>query len=104
MDRDGLISREEHEEFKKRLEEHNQRQDKRISLLEDNVNEMRTLTHSVEKLAINMENMFKEQEKQGQRLEKLENRDGEMWRKVTGYIITAVIGIVIGYIFQQIGM
>jgi len=34
----------------------------------------------------------------------LESRDGEMWRKVTGYIITAIVGIVIGYIFKQIGM
>ena len=36
--------------------------------------------------------------------ERLESRDGEMWRKVSGYIITAVIGIVIGFIFTQLGM
>ena len=34
----------------------------------------------------------------------LENRDGEMWRKVVGYVATAVIGIVVGFIFTQIGM
>ena len=33
-----------------------------------------------------------------------EERDGEMWRKVTGHIVTVIIGIVIGYIFKQIGM
>ena len=48
--------------------------------------------------------MVKEQEKEGKRLEVLEGRDGEMWRKVVGYIITAVIGIVIGFVFHQIGM
>ena len=46
----------------------------------------------------------KEQQKQGKRLEVLEGRDGEMWRKVVGYIITAVIGIVIGFVFHQVGM
>lgn len=51
-----------------------------------------------------MESMVKEQEKQGKRLEVLESRDGEMWRKVVGYFVTAVIGIVLGFVFTQIGI
>ena len=62
------------------------------------------LTTSVEKLALSMESMAKEQERQGERMEVLEGRDGEMWRKVVGYIVTAVIGIVLGFVFTQIGM
>lgn len=101
---DTPISRAEHEEFSRRLEEENQRQNRRIQLLEDNIQKMNSLATSVEKLALNMQSMLKEQEKQGKRLEALEGRDGEMWRKITGYVITAVIGILIGYIFKQIGM
>lgn len=101
---DTPITRAEHEEFRRRLEEENQRQDKRISLLEESVREMGQLTTSVEKLAVSMESMVKEQEKQGKRLETLEARDGEMWRKVVGYVVTAVIGIVLGFVFTQIGM
>ena len=92
---DPYISRAEHEEFSRRLAEENKRQDKRIEMLEENVREMR---------ATSVEGMVKEQEKQGKRLEVLEGRDGEMWRKVVGYIITAVIGIVIGFVFHQVGM
>lgn len=51
-----------------------------------------------------MQSMLKEQEKQGKRLEVLESRDGEKWRKVMGYIATAVAGVVLGYLFKQIGM
>ena len=51
-----------------------------------------------------MENMLKEQLKQGERLEVLEARDGEMWRKVVSYAITAIVGIVIGFLFKQFGM
>ena len=40
----------------------------------------------------------------GKRLVSLESKDGEMWRKVVGYVITAVIGIVLGFAFTQIGM
>ena len=68
------------------------------------VREISSLTASVAKLASSMESMLKEQERQGERLEALEGRDGEMWRKVTGYILTAVTGIVLGFIFTRIGM
>lgn len=98
------ISREEHEEFSRRMEEHNKRQDRRIELLEENTKQIGSLTVSVEKLAQSIETMVKEQEQQGKRLETLEGRDGEMWRKVTGYIVTAVVGILIGFVFTQIGM
>lgn len=101
---DTPITRAEHEEFRRRLEEENKRQDKRIELLENNFEKMGALTASVEKLAQSMQSMLKEQEKQGKRLETLEGRDGEKWRTVVSYVITAVISIVLGFIFAQIGM
>lgn len=104
MDMAAPITRAEHDEFKRRLEEENRRQDKRIELLEENTKQIGSLTVSVEKLAQSIQSMVKEQEQQGKRLEVLEGRDGEMWRKVAGYIVTAVIGIVIGFVFKQIGM
>ena len=100
---DQPITRAEHEEFKRRLEEENSRQDRRIALLEESVSKMGALSTSVEKLALSMESMVKEQEKQGKRLETLESRDGEMWRKVTAYAVTMVVGIIIGYISTRIG-
>ena len=101
---DTPITRAEHEEFRRRLYEEQRRQDKRIELLEENVRELGQLTNSVGKLATSVESMVKEQEKQGKRLETLEGRDGEMWRKVVGYIATAVAGIIIGFVFNQFGM
>jgi hypothetical protein len=58
----------------------------------------------VRELALSVKQMAETQKKQGEKLEKLESRDGEMWRKVTSYIITTTIGIVIGFVFQRIGM
>ena len=100
---DQPITRAEHEEFKRRLEEENSRQDRRIALLEESVSKMGALSTSVEKLALSMESMVREQEKQVKRLETLESRDGEMWRKAVGYVLTAILGIVIGFVFTQIG-
>lgn len=108
---DTPITRAEHEEFRRAMEAENQRladedrrQNRRIELVEENIRQISALTTSVEKLAANMEGMVKELEKQGKRLDVLESRDGEMWRKVTGHVITVIIGAVIGYLFTQIGM
>lgn len=108
---DTPITRAEHEEFRRAMEAENQRladedkrQNRRIEALEESVRQIGALTTSVEKLALSIESMVKEQEQQGKRLEVLEGRDGEMWRKVTGHVITVIIGAVLGYIFTQIGI
>ncbi len=75
----------------------------RLNTLEDTVKQVAAISTSVEKLALNIENMLKEQVSQGKRLETLESRDGAMWRKAVGYAVTAIIGIVLGYIFKQLG-
>lgn len=101
---DTFVSRPEYEEFKKRHDDENHRQNRRIDNLEKTVKEIGALTTSVEKLAVSIENMVKEQARQGEKIEELESRDGKMWRQVVGYIITAVIGIVVGFIFTHLGM
>lgn len=101
---DTPISRAEHEEFKKRMEEEHRRQNRRIELLENTVQQIGEIATSVEKMAVSLQSMVKEQEQQGQRLEALESRDGEMWRKVVGHVVTAIISIILGFVFAQIGM
>ncbi len=98
------ISREEHQEFCKRLEAEDQRQNRRIEMLEGTVQQIGKLTASVEKMAASLQSMVREQEQQGKRLTALESRDGEMWRKVVTYAVTAVVGIIVGFAAKQIGM
>lgn len=98
------IGRAEHQEFCKRVEEENHRQNRRIDLLEGSVQQIGKLATSVEKMAASLQNMVKEQEQQGKRLAALESRDGEMWRKVATYAVTAIVGIAIGFAAKQIGM
>ena len=98
------ISREEHQEFCKRMEEEDHRQNRRIEMLEGTVQQIGKLTASVEKMAASLQSMVREQEQQGKRLTALESRDGEMWRKVVTYAVTAVVGIIVGFAAKQIGM
>ena len=101
---EDYITRAEHGEFCKRMEAEDTRQTRRIGELGETVRQIGTLTTSVEKLAMSIEAMVREMEQQGERLEALESRDGEMWRKAMAYLATAVIGAVVGYVFKQIGM
>lgn len=87
---DEPISRAEHEEFAKRIDAQEKRQDKRLEMLENTVREIGALTLSVQRLAQSLESMVEEQERQGRRLQALEDRDGEKWRKLMGYIATAL--------------
>ncbi len=99
---DGALTRAEHNEFAKRMEDEHTRQNKRIAKLEEAFGENTRLLVSVEKLATNMETMQKEQADQGERLEKLESKSGEKWDKLVGYVISAIVGGVITFLFAQI--
>ena len=99
---DDAISRREHDEFAKRMSEENDRQNKRIDLLEQSVLQVNDLIASVKVLAVTMENMLNEQKRQGARLEQLEGRDGEKWRSVVSYVITLVIGALISFALTKV--
>lgn len=101
---DTPVTRAEYNEHNKRMEDEHTRQNHRISALEKAVEENNKLLVAVEKLAISMENMQKELKEHGERVDVLESRDGDKWRSVTGYIITAIVGIAVGFIFKQLGM
>lgn len=113
---DGAITRAEHEAFSdfmqaenKRIEEENNRQNKRLELLESNMQQiisqqLTTLTATIERLNLSVSNILKEQSEISDRLKKLENRDGDMWRTVVKYAITAVIGGLITFLLTRIGI
>lgn len=93
---EGCITRAEHDEFCKRMEEEHRRQNRRIELLEENVREMNSIAVSVEKLATNMEGMLKEQERQGERLDKLEKEPGDTWQRIKTKALDTAVGLIAG--------
>ena len=108
---DDIITRKEFNEYVKRMEAEHEHLHEVLNECKIQMNEVHSIAISTEKLACNMEHMLNElkrqqdvQEKHDIRIENLEARDGEMWRKLVGYAVTAIAGIIIGYIFKQIGM
>lgn len=98
------ITRAEHEEFCKRVEAEDNRQNKRLEILEEQTKQFTDLVLSVRELAQSVKQLAEIQKVQGEKLDELESRDGEMWRRVSGYVITSIIGLVVGYLFHKLGL
>ncbi len=77
--------------------------DDRINKVEAITEEIRNLTLSVERLTVTLSNVVKQQESQEVRLDAIETKDAEMWRTFVKYIITAVTGVIVGFIMRNIG-
>ena len=104
METDNYVTQAEHAEFVKRMEAAHSRYDKRLEQAESNIEEIKSVQSDIKAINLNIERILKTLSKQDERLDSLEARDGEMWRKVVAYIVTAIVGIVVGYLFTQIGM
>lgn len=100
---DEFLRREVHEEFAGRMEDEHRRINHRLESMEGTVGEINRLALSVQSLAESVQRMCKEQERQSERLQTLEDRDGEKWREVVKYLITGVVGAVVGYIMTRLG-
>lgn len=101
---DTPLTRAEHLEFARRMEDEHKRQNHRINGLEERFEKLDSLTTSVASLAESVKRMADEQQRQGKRLEALEGRDGEMWRNVLRYGITCAVGILMGFLASQLGL
>ena len=100
MDQD-YITRREHEEFARRMDienerikDENARQNKRIAIVEESVNEFNKLALQIEKIALSIQQMTEEISKQGKRLENIESKPGKRWETLVGGILGAVAGAI----------
>ena len=108
---DTPITHAEHEEFRrvmetenKRLEDENSRQNKRLTILEESVRQINDLTVSVKEMAVNMGNMLKELERQGERLEVLEKEPAENHKQIKMAMVTAAISTIMGAVIGALIM
>lgn len=77
--------------------------DDRINKVEAITEEIHNLTLSVERLTITLSNVVRQQESQESRIDLIEAKDGEMWRTFVKYVITAVVGVVVGFVMRNVG-
>lgn len=95
---ENYVLLEVHNEFAKRMEEEDERQNHRISDLEEHFKIVTNLVVSTEKLALSMESMAKELARQGAKLDDLEMKPAKRWDLLITTIITGIAGAMIGVV------
>lgn len=100
---DEYLLREVHEEFAGRMEDEHRRINHRLGKVEETIGEINRLTLSVQSLAESVQRMCKEQERQSERLQVLESRDGDNWRTLMKYLLTGIAGALAGFIASWLG-
>lgn len=78
---EDYIARHEYEEFQRRIEDESARQEKRIDRLEEMSRQIEELTISMEKMAASMQSVAAGQERQGERLKRLEEEPAIRWKE-----------------------
>ena len=87
---DTPITRAEHEEFKKRLEDENKRLSRRIDDLKSTLDKYIDLAVSVNSLANSLKALTDEVGKQNDRIDELENKPAENWNAIIRSILTGI--------------
>ena len=90
-----------HDEFAKRVDAENNRQNKRIEIIEAKQSQISELVVSVKVLAANVENIAKEINEQGSRLKEIEGRPAKRWEQLLGYVISALVTAAIAYFLTR---
>lgn len=99
---DEFVTKAVHEEFAKRIDEENDRQNHRISILETGQAQINELVSSVKVLAVNMDTMSKELSKQGDRLAEIEGKPAKRWETIIACILTGIVGFLLNMILSGI--
>lgn len=98
------ISREEHNEYVKRMEDEHKRINRRLEKCEQISEQMQDMNSNISELATNMKHLLDEQIEQRKRLDKIEDEPKSAWgaiRKGLFSAIGAAIGaaLVAGFLF-----
>lgn len=93
-----------HEEFARRMEEEDRRQNKRLEECEQRIRAVGEIVRSLDRLTVSVEQMAVEVQKQGERLENIEKEPADKWKKATWEVIKYVIVLALGVVAVKIGI
>lgn len=85
-----------HEEFAKRIEDENHRQNKRIEECEQRIRAVGEIVRSLDRLTVSVEQMAVEVQKQGERLENIEKEPADKWKNAVWIVVSALIAAAVG--------
>lgn len=101
---DDFVLRAEYEERNKRIDDENGRQNHRLEKLEKMADQLTEIAISTKAIVTTMTSMQKEQERQGQRLEKIEEKPAENWSTLVKTVLTVVVTAAVTWLLSKGGI
>lgn len=90
MDDKDYITRIEFEERGKRIDDENRRQNHRLDKLEKIADQLTDMAASIKAMVVTMQGMQKEQERQGKRLDDIEEKPSKRWDLLVNTVLTVI--------------
>ena len=91
------ITRGEYDLAMRRLEDEDHRQNKRLDMLEESLKKLNDLTVTVGKMAVSLETMTKQLERQAAQLSDIEKAPAGRWNQLVSALIGAVVAAAVAY-------
>lgn len=94
------ITRGEYDLAMRRLEDEDHRQNKRLDMLEESLKKLNDLTVTVGKMAVSLETMTKQLERQAAQLSDIEKAPAGRWNQLVSALIGAVVAAAVAYFLR----
>ena len=104
MDDKDYVTRYEYDERQKRIDDENNRQNKRLDKLETITDQIADMAASIKAMVVTMQAMQKEQEERGKRLADIEKKPADNWNQLVYSLIAMIATAAITYIITKGGL
>lgn len=96
------ISRQEHDEFKRRIDEEENRQNHRLGVIESRVDKLIDMQVSMAQLQVGISNITEELKKLSAEVETIKQAPADKWNKAVWIVVSIVITAVVTYAISAI--
>lgn len=101
---DDYITRPEHEEFKKRMEDEESRQNRRLEVMENRVDKLIDMQASLAVMQAGIDSISDSVKKIGQEVDALKQEPAQNWHKAVWIVVTVVITAAVTFFLSRMGV
>ena len=100
---DDYITRPEHEEFKKRLEDEESRQNRRLEVIENRVDKLIDMQASLAVMQAGIDSISQEVKRIGAEVDSIRQEPADKWKKAVWIVVTVILTAAVTYLLSRMG-
>ena len=101
---DDYITRPEHEEFKKRLEGEETRQNRRLEVIENRVDKLIDMQASLAVMQAGIDSISQEVKRIGAEVDSIRQEPADKWKKAVWIVVTVILTAAVTYLLSRMGV